>query len=324
MDFFRFFSGFFALCLFTRTIDNLRTIMNLLVITSLLCSIYVIAHGGKGPGMLIDENDVASFLVMLLPVSYFLLGIATSLFARLGLTSIFFVNLIAIAATLSRGGMVGTLPTLFFIWYKSKRKILTLVFVIIAVFAVVQWGPPSLMNEFSSISNKDDRTANSRMYFWGLSFQMMLKKPVFGVGANSWANAIWAGIVPLEKNVDNITPHSLYFQLLSELGVVGTIVFLLFFVGSTKIIKNIFRLIGLLKSPINDDTEIENIKEVRFCELYVQSILTGIVGFMVCSLFISTLYYPHYYYYTFILVAIYNILLATESQIVRAAEKNSC
>jgi O-antigen ligase len=304
MDFFRYFAGFAAICLFVTNFKQVQLLMNLFVFAGLACSIYVILHGGKGLGTFTDENDIASLLVMLLPIPYFISTITKSFMYKSVLQIAFLITLAGIAATLSRGGMIGTLPTLFLIWSRSKQKIVTTLIIIAALFAVTIWGPANLLTEFSSISNRDDRTANSRLYFWNLSIQMLIKKPIIGVGPNSWGHAIWAGVVPLEKNVDNITPHSLYFQLISEQGVVGIIIFITFCFFLISNFKKINRLIKYQKNFLAEKCD----RELECYGTYVNALGIGIIGFAFCSVFISTLYYPHFYYYAFLLTAIENIL----------------
>lgn len=305
MDVVRYFAGLLGVCLIVKTLNDFTAIMKLLMVTSLLVSVFVITHGGIGPGMICDENDAASFLVMLLPIPYFMSFITEKKLPTLMCRSIFVINLGAIAMTLSRGGMVGALPTLLFIWFKSKRKVLSLVFFVIVMAGVVRFGPQNLLTEFYSIQETEEGTAADRQYYWKISTDIFLVKPIFGIGANSWGQAVWSGIVPLEKNVGNLTAHSMYFQLISELGSFGILIFIAFVVTIIRIVRSINVSIRNAKlSPIDSPEESKRINTMGF---YSQALVIGLFGFAICSIFISTLYYPHFYYYAFFLQALGNV-----------------
>jgi len=305
MELTRFFSGLVTICLVIKTLTDFTKLIQILIATSFLMSIFVITHNGHGPGLLDDENDVASVLVMLLPISFFLTYLTTSSIKKYALYFVFLLTLAAIAATFSRGGMVGTLPTLAFIWLNSKRKILSLCFLILAIIGAVLFGPPNLLHEFSTIKDVNDGTAAGRIYFWQVSIELFKKFPLFGVGAHGWGNAIWNGAVPLQKSIINSTPHSIYFQLLSEIGLFGTIVFIIFVFHLVLTTRNIFFTTDVLQKMscnYSDYNRYETIKR------YTQSIIIGLIGFAICSIFISTLYYPHLYYYIFFIQVLSNIV----------------
>jgi hypothetical protein len=311
MDLFRYFAGFLGICLVIKTLDDFKGIVNLLLITSFLGSFYTITHSGHGPGVLIDENDMASFLVMLLPLPYFISYICKSKVKVILLRLLFLLILVAIASTVSRGGMVGTIPTLLFIWLKSKNKIVTLILVVLAVFATIQFGPGNLISEFHTIGDTQESTASSRMYYWELSYNLFLERPIFGVGANAWGNAIWANIIETPRNVSNATPHSMYFQLISELGGVGLFIFIIIIVTTISISRQCFKNLKFLKLNTNDPFEFEKMKTL---EIYLFSCTIGLFGFATCSIFLSTLYYPHFYYYVFFIQVLSNIIVSTVYQ----------
>lgn len=143
--------------------------------------------------------------------------------------------------------MVGILPTLLLIWFRSKKKLISLILLCIVGTIVVLNAPEKLVSEFASISDTEGGTAGTRRYYWELSIEMFKRKPILGVGPHCWGNAIWSGLVPTNKTVRNATPHSVYFQLISEMGAVGTFLWVglllsAFFTSSkiSKMLKNYF------------------------------------------------------------------------------------
>jgi hypothetical protein len=299
-----FLGSFLATCVFVQSIGDLRRINQVVLVTSCIMAFYVIIHHGEGPGMVVDENDVGLVLVMLLPFSYFNFINSVNKIQKILFGSFFLLILLAIATTFSRGAMVGTLPTLLIIWLKSRKKVLTVVCIVVILIAVILWGPPGLLNEFKSIGQADEGTAGSRRYFWDLSIELFKKKPIFGVGARCWGNAVWSGLISLPRHVSNSTPHSVYFQLLSELGLVGV------FVWVTLTVKAF--LIGnrIKNASMNYVDTCDNMNEMNDVKLlltFTNSLLVGMIGGLICGMFLSFLFYPHFYVYIGFLQVAYNI-----------------
>jgi hypothetical protein len=163
---------FIGASVFIDNIDRIRALNTFIILTALFTSFHVLTHGGTGPGILFDENDVGLVLTMLFPFTYFTLGFYKSkVMKTLVIVSLFMV-LFAIASTLSRGAMVGIVPTLFIIWLKSKHKAIALVVIAFALIATISLGPDQLLSEFKSIKNSNEGTAGARRYFWELSIEM--------------------------------------------------------------------------------------------------------------------------------------------------------
>ena len=190
-----YFIVFIAFGVFINSINRLKILNNLILITGLVIGIYVLTHGGHGPGILVDENDVGLVLTMSLPFAYFSMGQNYKKFDKVILSIIIIIILCAIGRTVSRGAMVGVLPTLFFIWQNSKRKLLTLLFIICILILAIALGPAELINEFESIQDTTGGTAGIRRYYWHLSIELFKKLPFFEVGAGGWENAVWSGLI---------------------------------------------------------------------------------------------------------------------------------
>jgi O-antigen ligase len=289
-----FIAGFIGICMFVKSTDKLQVFNKILICTALFISIFVLTHGGHGPGLLFDENDVGLVLTMLCPFAYFTIATNIKRLWKIIMGLLLVLVLAAIASTLSRGAMVGILPILFIIWLKSKNKIISLLFIVVTVLLVVFLGPPQLINEFRSIQDTKGNTAGERRYFWDLSTELFKKKPIFGVGAGGWNTAIWSGLIYLPRGVRNQTPHSTYFQLLSELGIFGVISWSLLILTTFKTSLNIKKIVQSIKSQCN---EMEILKMAIFLETFSMSLAIGLVGGMICGLFLSFLFYPYIYFY---------------------------
>ena len=308
----RYFSGFLGICLFINKIENFKVIMKILGVSGVLISIYVILNNGHGPGgMLIDENDVGAFLVMLLPVPYFLLITKKRSWQKILNILSLIIILIGIIVTTSRGTMVGTIPIIFLIWFRAKKKLLSTALVLILLFNIIIFAPKEFINEFKSISDLTENTAASRIYFWKLSWLMFLEKPLLGVGALGWAHAIWGGLVPYDMSVRNVTPHSMYFQLISEVGIIGTMIYCLIIYITIKNLFSLshgrlFRQIKNLGYNLEKASCTDFKKTVLLYSTYSSAFLFSFCGFSICSIFISTLFYPPIHFLIFLSVALKN------------------
>jgi O-antigen ligase len=169
---------------------------------------------------------------------------------------------------------------------------------LVAVAGALVLAPPDFMKEFESIADTDAGTAGTRRYFWDLSVQMFLERPVFGVGASCWGNALYSGLIEEPLYRAHMTPHSIYFQLITELGAVGTFLWM----GClSAVILGLASLRGARLDAdagrvLAADPDPAVLRKLRadsvFMRNFVPSLAIGIVGYMVCGAFLSVLYYP--------------------------------
>ena len=294
----RYLTAFLGTCLFVRRIRDLRVIHNLFILMAFLIAAYVLTHGGHGPGLIKDENDAALVLVMFLPFAFLKIFFDASGRGRMLALAVFFTTLLAIGLTLSRGGMVGAIPALLFCWLKSRNKVIGLGLGVIALAGALVLAPPSLKQEFVSIGDTDQGTAGTRRYFWDLSVQMFEERPILGVGASCWGNALYSGLIEEPERRAHMTPHSVYFQVITELGVVGTF----FWMG---MLASVFFALRSLRgdrlnadagATLSSDPDPHVLLKMRadllFMRNFVPAVTIGIIGYLVCGAFLSVLYYP--------------------------------
>lgn len=313
----RFLSGFLGMVLFIRGLADLKRMHSAIVYLAFLLSLWTLTHGGCGPGLLRDENDIAMFLVMLLPFSYMKSTLETNALRKGFCMLVFLLTLAGIASTISRGGMVGALPTLGFIWLKSKRKILSLVLLAISLALTVAFGPEKLISEFKTIGDTNEGTASSRLYFWGLSWEMMKLRPLFGVGAMCWGNGVWgmvqSGELVIPSRIGNMTPHSVYFQLISEVGILGTVAWVgllgvvakaLYSIRESALNRQMGAVLGRMTNPAAIHHAMEMQSHVKAASV---SLAICILGFLLASAFLSVLFYPQLYFFVALIQATKNI-----------------
>lgn len=284
--------------LFFRTMNDLRKIQSAFIALAAALSLWAITHSGQGPGLLGDENDVALVLVMLLPFPFFKMLEKLSVRSFAMYLLIFFCTLAGIASTLSRGGMVGTVAVLSACWLKTRYKISTIVVLVLLLVSVVAIGPAKLTSEFESISDTHETTADERLFYWGLSWKMFEARPIFGVGARAWGDAAWSGLVNTGgRKFSNMTPHSIYFQLISELGLAGIIPWLgivlsCFFGFRYLLPENLNRQMGVELLHNRDPVFVKQLEDRRkFFSNFGLALGVGLLGYLASGGFLSVLFY---------------------------------
>lgn len=259
-------------------------------------AVYSLTHAGRGPGgFLYDENDFALTLNMTLPLPIYLsLLSGISVLTKWALRAVALLMVIAVGATLSRGGFLGMISVFVMLWLLSSNRMARLMkaMLVIAVlgYPVYKMVPQSYIEEMSTITDEGDSTREDRLYFWGLGWDMFLDHPVFGVGANNYPwNVPRYQISRPDFDSDRVRlaggrpAHSLYFTLLPELGLAGTGLYLLILYHIVAKLRHIMRICNARGDMAN-------------YRLLAKAMAASLVTFLVTGAFISVLYYQPFWY----------------------------
>ena len=243
---------------------------------------YALLHGGRGPGsFLADENDLALYATTWLPLFIYLFISAESKFGRL--TAILFIGgaISTVVVSASRGGFVGLLSVGLIYWLYSPYKFkIAMAFIIITGvgFLLID---PSYWQDMQTITDTEEGTADQRIDSWKAGWNMFIHNP-WGVGPGNF-NVLFGLYQPetMSRNMYGRAAHSLWFTLLPEMGVIGTVLYL------RLILTAVSSCLWLNKQSEN--------KENKDLDLSICCI-SSLVGFFSCSTFLSSLYYPHFWY----------------------------
>lgn len=270
--------------------EKLRVLINVWLIANILSAIWIITHGGKGPGgFLIDENDACAMMNTVLPFSfYFGLKDKNKKFRVLSLASVP-LFLTAIVMTNSRGGFLGFVAVSLLVLFLSRRRwrnlFIAVTFAVIAGNIVLAVLPEGYVKEMQSIENTEEGTANLRLLHWTTGIEVFKDNPIFGVGPNNypWTSFEYFHLSPYfvegARNRAGRQAHSLYFTLIPELGLFGIFVFFSLIAIFYK------KMFNIRKSFRNDHLNSEYVG-------LADALIVGMAGFLVSGIFISVLYYP--------------------------------
>jgi len=168
-----------------------------------------------------DPNSLAAttntFIPMLLPMTVF----AKHRWQKLAILGLLCLFVFVILCTGSRGGFIalGCLVIGIVLYSKYRWKILPLMIIL----PILLWSflPEDLQNRYRTIIDPSagpasaQTSAEARSTFFWEATKIWKRQPVFGVGPNGFKTASGTGHAP----------HSLYAQILSDLGTFGVIAF---------------------------------------------------------------------------------------------------
>ena len=195
--------------------------------------IFTVLTGGNnrvyGPSgsFIADNNAMALALVMIIPLMQYLQLQSRNRWIKMGLWAAMGLTVFAVLGTYSRGGMLGLAIMLGALWLKTKHRLITgaIMAVVLAGFLAV--APQQWFDRMQSIeSYEEDGSAQGRIDAWTFAFKLALDRPFVGGGLNVFGDSeLFFSYVPDARGARNA--HSIYFQVLGEMGFVGLAIFLM-------------------------------------------------------------------------------------------------
>jgi O-antigen ligase len=240
------------------------------------------AQGGRrtdGTGGLFDPNELAASLVPALVLAGALIGLRRGAAWRLGLGAAMVVMALGLAATESRGGIIGALVAVAaaLVLFKGRRGPLLLGLLAVAA-ALGLWftaNPAAL----SRITNYDGG-GSGRSELWRLAGAMAADHPIIGVGYGgfqSHAPAYARRVGPLRFLAVTVehpkVVHNTFLQVLAEDGLVGLALFLGVILAALRAAYLAAELFDRRGSP-------------AFATL-ARAVLVGSIGLLAAAFFVS-------------------------------------
>jgi probable O-glycosylation ligase (exosortase A-associated) len=185
-------------------------------------------HRVWGPpgGFFQDNNAFAVAVIMVIPLMYYLRTVATRPWVRRGLLVLMLLTSAAALGTQSRGGLVAICAMGLVFWYRSDRKVLVGLIILLVSVALLAFMPGSWEARMSTIQTyEQDASASQRIEAWQTAINVANSRPLgLGFSMYDWATtAIYAppGLTTIRA------AHSIYFAVLGEHGYVGLFLFVL-------------------------------------------------------------------------------------------------
>lgn len=260
------------------------------------------------PGSFIaDNNALAMALVMMLPLVRYLQLHTEARLIRIGLYGAMILIAFSIIGSQSRGAFLGASAMAAFMLIKSRQRLLLGGIVVAFLAVAVIFVPSTWIDRMKTIETyEQDGSALSRLEVWGFAIKIAHDHPIVGGGFRvSYNDSIYLKYVPDARKGRGRNYHSVYFEILGELGYVGLSIYLavLFAVWRSG-----SRTIALTKNRPN----------LQWAADLARMTQVSLVGFVVAGAFQNLAYFDFY----FCLVAILFLVQQVASKEL-AAEKTA-
>jgi probable O-glycosylation ligase (exosortase A-associated) len=242
---------------------------------------------GPPDSYLRDNNFVGVAMVMIIPLCFFMKDLFEKKWVRYGLVIIGISSIVSAALTYSRGALVGLLGMGIYYFYKSKNKVITLIFIGIILLISVNFLPSHWFERMATIKTYEfDSSANQRIDSWIFSYRMA-KAHFFGGGFGSFTPQQYLIHAPNPYlNIKTLpdgslyahTAHSIYFEVLAQHGFIGFFIFLLLLFS----ILNSMRRVGRIS---------RNNPELNWSFVISKALSISIIGFMISAAFVSRAFF---------------------------------
>lgn len=233
-----------------------------------------------------DPNAMAATLACTLPLVVAYFKIYRNNIYRIASIGIIGLYLLMIVNTGSRSGVLALIAAIMVIIMFTRYRLIT--FFVVITFLVGSWFvlPGQYQRRYMTMVNDErdiDEVSSQRISIWKNGMRMFYANPVFGVGSGSFVASSSSGKY---GPIIDLRAHSLYVQLLSTMGVVGTVVWFMFLIG---MIRKLFRM---RKSKVSSDEPPNDQLRVKYiCE----GILGCLAALLISGVFGHSLYRSTWY-----------------------------
>lgn len=193
--------------------------------------IFTIVHGGQfrvqGPSGTFFEgnNEMALVLVMTIPLIRYLHLQAKRQWVRWGLATVMVMTGVAAIGSQSRGGLLAMLAMGLFLWFKSRHKFMTGLYMTVAIAIMAAVMPQEWYDRMNTIKTyQEDPSALGRINAWHTAFNVA-KDRITGGGFEMFQPPTFSRYAPEPFRVHDV--HSIYFEQIGEQGFPGLAMFMM-------------------------------------------------------------------------------------------------
>ena len=233
---------------------------------------------GRGGGIFGNPNDMALFLVTIVPVAIALACHSRRLSGKLFYVGSAVLICVAIALTYSRGGFLGLLLGLgFFAWKVNPRRRVPIIIagcLGLGIFLVLVPGYATRLISIVFPSLDPVGSSDARRGELFRSLYVAIRHPLLGIGMGNYAP---------EMSYRGLVTHNSYTQVAAEMGMAALFFYTMFIINPLKKLGQVARETFVTRA--NSD----------FYYLAV-GLQASLLGYMVSSFFASVAYLWYVYY----------------------------
>ncbi len=265
------------------------------------------------PSDVVNPNGLAFVICIVWAYWHYLVGESSKMWHKLLYWLMIPILGYAMILTMSRSGFVGLLVIALIIFLQSKRKLLLIVLATAAVSVAIANMTDIQRDRYLSLTGSETATgsgtASGRVRFMGRMYETWLNRPIFGHGLGTSKEA------GANTGSDAKIAHSLYLEVLIELGLIGFIIYLVFL----KRVFNALKEMTDLASTLGQHSA-EILEKLHFEIQLVQAIKTCAWMFLIFSIAYFGLSRSWWYFLAGLTVV---LSLHIEQKLKRLQEKES-
>ena len=254
--------------------------------------------GAGSTGWFGNSNDFGVAMCVAWPIAGFLIPIETSKFWRWVLIAAFVTIFGGLLLSGSRGSLLGAAATAVVVWIRNPRRlvgpVMAALLLIGGYFLMPQANKERVL---SAIHYKQDANAEIRLRLWRAGMEMFQDHPFFGVGPRNFAEYYARSYGKDDPHPAAWAPHSIYIQATAELGLLGTIPFLLL----------VFLLFWLNSQTMKRCPLRKGSSENRQQYYLALGLNAALAAYLVNGATITVLYYPYLWILAGLTVALHRV-----------------
>jgi probable O-glycosylation ligase (exosortase A-associated) len=253
-----------------------------------------------------DNNTYGLALAMALPLLLYLSREETRPWLKRLMRAMFALTIIAVLFTYSRGAFLGLAVVMAVVVWRSPWRLRFATVVLVTAFIAAPLIPGQLKDRIGSLTQQDsaetrDTSTTGRIEAWQTAWGIAVAHPFFGEGFKAlWNTTIW-NVYYGNDYLAVRDVHSLYFEILSEHGLLG------FFIYLAILLSTLATLRRVRKRWRHDP-------EHGYLSRYAEMTQLALYPFLIAGAFLGVAYFDLY----FLLVA-GGVLLGVLSQEAEAA-----
>jgi len=231
---------------------------------------------GPAGSFIADNNSMALALIMTIPLLHFLQLQTNRRWLRHGMTVVMALCGVAAIGTYSRGGLLAIAAMASMLWWRSKRKALIGLLLLIGVVVALPLMPEHWWARMATIKNYEaDASAMGRINAWIVGWEVA-KHHFFGGGMSYQHPEFFQTYGVYETTVR--AAHSIYLQVLGNHGFVGLAIFLALWITT-------YRTAGWLRK------QGKHLPEAKWVADLGAMVQVSLVGYAVGGAFLSMQYF---------------------------------
>lgn len=291
-----------AMCLVTLAMLNSRTRITALVAVMTLSiafygtkgGVFTIVHGGEftvwGPleTAIRDNNHLATGLVMLLPLLYWLSTVVKPWWQKAAILGSLLLCAASVFGSHSRGAFLAVGAMALFFLLKSDRKLIAIPLIAAGIVTSAFVMPDKYWERIETIqSYREDASAMGRINVWTTAYRIANDR-ITGAGYDYYTPRVFARYAPIPDDVHS--SHSIYFQALGEHGWIGLFLFITFWVG-------VWWICGRTRRSLPTGSENDSMR------LLLRMIQVSLIGYAVGGAFVNIGNWDFPYYLAIVVFA---------------------